>query len=207
MNLKTVLANLNPANQLTFLRLVAVPFFIIAILQQRFGVALVLFVAAAITDLLDGLMARLLHLRTPLGAYLDPAADKLLLLSAFVLLTEYPTMFRDLDMVARIPIWLTILTIFRDVLIVAVALTLYLAYHQKTFQPSVWGKLTTVFESVTVSFFLLFNYLGHTHRTLDVLVWATLALILTSGFHYLGRTIRMVGVQETAPSDPTDGAS
>jgi len=193
MNLRGILAQLTLANQLTFLRLVAVPFFILAILQGRFGLALALFVGAALTDLLDGLSARLFGQSTPLGAYLDPAADKLLLTAGFVLLTEYPKMFREIDLVARIPIWLTVLTISRDVLIVGIALVLYLAGGQRRFRPSIWGKLTTVCGSATVGCFLLFNVLGQRSLLLDVLVWVTLVLTLVSGFHYLSRTIRALG--------------
>lgn len=187
-----LLANLNLANQLTFLRLITVPFFVIVVLQGRFGLALGLFIAAALTDLLDGLSARLLEQQTPLGAYLDPAADKLLLTAGFILLTQFPTMFQEIPMVARIPIWLTILTIFRDIFIVAVALILYVTQGQTSFAPSVWGKLTTMVEFATVALFLFANSLGRNLEMLELLVWATLAFTLISGFHYLIRTIRML---------------
>src|SRR6185295_1714878 len=124
MNPRTILLHANLANQLTFLRLVAVPFFVLAVLESRFALALVLFVGATVTDALDGLTARLMKQRTPLGALLDPAADKLLLTSAFVLLTDYPSMFKPIELVQRIPLWLTILTISRDVLIVCISVAL-----------------------------------------------------------------------------------
>jgi len=189
MHPKNLLANLNLANQLTFLRLVAVPFFIISVLQGRFAVALALFVGAAVTDLLDGLTARLFKQGTPLGAYLDPAADKILLTAAFLMLTEYPSMFQDVAMVARIPVWLTILVIFRDVFIVAVALILYLTLRQTRFKPSIWGKLTTACEMLTVGLFLLTNALGRNVVPLEWMVWATLVLTFVSGFHYMATTI------------------
>jgi cardiolipin synthase len=192
MTAKRLLLHLNLANQLTFLRLVAVPFFILAVLQSRFGLALVIFCSAAATDLLDGFIARVLRQQTPLGAYLDPAADKLLLVSAFVLLTDYPAMFKSIELVQRIPIWLTIMTIFRDVLIVCVSLVLFLAYDQRQFRPSAWGKLTALAENLTVCLFLLMGQLRSDHVTLDLMVWTTLALTLVSGFHYLNRTIRML---------------
>lgn len=192
MTAKRLLLHLNLANQLTFLRLVAVPFFIIAVLQSRFGLALLIFCSAAVTDLLDGFIARVLKQQTPLGAYLDPAADKLLLVSAFVLLTDYPSMFKSIELVQRIPIWLTILTIFRDVLIVCISLVLYLAYDLRQFRPSAWGKLTALSENLTVCLFLLMGQLHLSHVSLDLMVWLTLALTLVSGFHYLNRTIRML---------------
>jgi len=189
---KRLLAQLNLANQLTFLRLVLIPFFVIAVLEGRFGIALGLFGAAAVTDLLDGLSARMLGGGTPLGAYLDPAADKLLLVAAFVLLTDYPVMLQDVAMMHRIPLWLTVLTISRDVLIVAVAGLLYVTGAQTRFPPSIWGKLTTTVEFVTVTLFLLFNTLRTPAPVLRWFVWAALTLILFSGFHYLVRTIRML---------------
>lgn len=192
MSARNLLVNLNLANQLTFLRLVAIPFFIISVLQARFGTALALFVAAATTDALDGLTARLFEQGTPLGAYLDPAADKLLLTAAFVLLTDYPSMFQDIPMIARIPIWLTIITISRDVFITVVSAMLYVSQGQTRFRPSIWGKLTTVGESLTVALFLLHDTLGRTSVVLDAMVWVTLGLALISGFHYLARTIGML---------------
>jgi len=196
---KRLLAQLNLANQLTFLRLVLIPFFVIAILAGRFGVALGLFVTAAVTDLLDGLSARMLGGGTALGAYLDPAADKLLLVAAFVLLTDYPVMLQDVPMIHRIPLWLTVLTISRDVLIVAVASLLYLTRAQVRFPPSIWGKLTTTAEFLTIALFLLFNQLELGGGVLDVMVWLTLGMILVYGFHYLARTIRMLSPQKPAP--------
>ncbi len=199
MDLKQVLGALTLANQLTFLRLVALPFFILSILNGRFDLALAIFVAAGITDLLDGLIARLFRQGTALGAYLDPLADKLLLGSGFVLLTEYPSMFRDIPMVSRIPIWLTTLTITRDVLIVSISLILYLAYGETRFRPTVLGKLTTVFEVLTLGFFLLFNHLQVRHSVLDVAVLATLALIWISGLHYVWRTTALIRARGPAP--------
>lgn len=187
--LKSRLGNLTLANQLTFLRLLAVPFFILSILQARFGWALAIFVAAGVTDLLDGLIARVFRQRTALGAYLDPAADKILLVAAFILLTQYPAMFRDIPMTNRIPIWLTVLMISRDVFIVSVALMMYLAYKTTRFDPTVWGKITTVVEIVTIGAFLLLNHLQRTHVALDLLVWVALGCVVGSGLHYLWCTV------------------
>jgi cardiolipin synthase (CMP-forming) len=191
-DLKKRVGHLTLANQLTFLRLVAVPFFILAVLEARFGLALAIFIAAAVTDLFDGLVARVFRQRTALGAYLDPAADKLLLTAAFVLLTRYPNLFQAIPMTNRIPIGLTILVISRDVLIVAIAFMLNLAYGQTRFQPSFWGKITTAAELVTTGLVLLFNHLERSHAIVSVAIGATLILILVSGFHYLWRTVRQV---------------
>lgn len=190
--LKTRVGNWTLANQLTFLRLVAVPFFILAVLGARFGLALGIFIAAGVTDLFDGLIARVFRQRTPLGAYLDPAADKLLLISAFLLLTRYPNLFQTIPMVNRIPIGLTILVISRDVLIVSIAVMLHLAYGQKRFLPSLLGKITTGTELVTIGIVLLCNKLETSPWIVSFAIRTTLVLILVSGFHYLWRTVRHV---------------
>lgn len=206
MKLKRLLGAATLSNQLTFLRLVAVPFFIIAVLDARFGWALVLFLMAGVTDLLDGLTARWLKQGTPLGAYLDPAADKILMTAAFLLLTDYPSMFQTIPMVNRLPVALTILAISRDVFIVIIALMMYLAYGRTHFPPTFLGKVTTVAELMTIAVFLLFNWLGRFHPVLAVAVWTTLGLILLSGFHYLWRailTVRVEGTDSTSPGRPT----
>lgn len=190
--LKKRVGHLTLANQLTFLRLVAIPFFILAVLEARFGVALAIFVAAGVTDLLDGLVARVFRQRTALGAFLDPAADKLLLTAAFVLLTKYPNLFQAIPMTNRIPMGLTILVISRDVFITLISLMLNLAYGQTRFQPSIWGKITTGAELVTTGLVLLCNHLGRSYAVVPVAIWTTLGLILVSGFHYLWRTVRQV---------------
>ncbi|HEX6852658.1 MAG TPA: CDP-alcohol phosphatidyltransferase family protein [Candidatus Polarisedimenticolaceae bacterium] len=190
--IKDRVGNWTLANQLTFLRLIAVPCFILAVLNARFGIAFWLFVAAGITDLLDGLVARVFRQQSPLGAYLDPAADKLLLAAGFILLTEYPQLFQQIPMVNRIPVWLTILTISRDVFIVSVALMLYLAYGHTKFRPSFLGKCCTAAELVTVGAVLLFNDLGRSHPLIGAGVLATFALTVISGLHYIWRTVRTV---------------
>lgn len=200
MKFRQILGTLTLANQLTFLRLVALPFFILSVINGRFDVALGIFVAAAMTDLLDGLIARWFGQSTALGTYLDPAADKLLLGSGFVLLTEYPNMFQDIPMANRIPIWLTTLTITRDVLIVAVAVMLYLAYGETRFRPSIFGKLTTLAEILTVGLFLLFNHLEQRPAALDVAVYGTLVLLWTSGLHYIWWTMGRVRAQGLPPA-------
>jgi cardiolipin synthase len=200
-DLRKRVGRLTLANQLTFLRLVAVPFFILAVLEARFGLALTIFVGAGITDLFDGLVARVFQQRTRLGALLDPAADKLLLTAAFVLLTKYPNLFQGIPMTNRIPIGLTILMISRDVLIVAIALMLNLANGQTEFRPTLLGKITTGAELVTVGLVLLCNDLHRSPRIVEVSIVTTLALILASGFHYLWRTVRHV--REKGPDEGT----
>ena len=196
MNFRQILANVTLANQLSFLRLVASPCLALAVLAGRFDVACAVYGAAAITDLLDGLTARMFRQETSLGAYLDPLADKVLCTVAFVLLTDYPSLFKGIVMANRIPVWLTVITISRDVFILSVSVMLHLAYGTRGFRPSIWGKLTTVSESLCVGLFLVFNLLGRTHPVLAVAIWTTLGLLLVSGFDYVRSTVRRVRAEE-----------
>ena len=104
---------LTPANQLTLLRMLLIPAFVILVVYGHLGWALVVFVTAGVTDALDGLIARWSGQKTSLGAWLDPMADKLLLVTTFVVLT-----LPGLGLMNRLPIWLTVLIISRDVVIV-----------------------------------------------------------------------------------------
>lgn len=124
------------ANQLTLLRMLLIPAFVILTAYHFLGWALVTFVVAGVTDMLDGVIARWSNERTNVGAWLDPAADKLLLLTAFVVLT-----LPDLDLTNRLPIWLTVVVISRDVIIVLTVAIINLAVGPRTFRPSVFGKM------------------------------------------------------------------
>src|SRR5262249_14884589 len=125
---------LNVPNFLTLLRLIAIPGFLILIQNGEYADALVVFVAAGVTDGLDGAIARLTHTKTTLGAYMDPAADKLLLLSAFISLA-----FRD-----AVPSWLTVLVISRDVVVVLGYFLLFtMTQETMEIRPTLTGKLST----------------------------------------------------------------
>ncbi len=175
------------ANQLTLLRLCLVPAFVILVLYGRFGWALAVFITAGITDGLDGLIARRKNQRTALGAFLDPMADKLLLVSAFVVLS-----LPGLGLVNRLPVWLTVLVISRDVGIVATVAIVSLAMGHRKFLPTVYGKIATATYIVTIAVVLLFNYLRRPSVLVDVGVWACFAIALISGLHYIGHVRRML---------------
>ena len=178
------MATLTPANQLTLLRMLLIPAFVILMVYGYFGWALVVFLAAGLTDGLDGLIARVSGQRTSLGAWLDPMADKLLLLAAFVLLT-----LPGLGLVQPLPFWLTSLVISRDVLIVLTVAVVNLAIGPRTFYPSAFGKAATGIYIVTVAVTLYFNYLRQPSPLVDVCVYAALAITLISGLHYAARVV------------------
>ncbi|MBI3448990.1 MAG: CDP-alcohol phosphatidyltransferase family protein [Acidobacteria bacterium] len=176
------------ANLLTVLRMALIPFFIIAVTDNRAGAALVIFTVAGITDLLDGIIARMWKQKTALGAILDPLADKLLLTAAFIILCmpDRPRAFPDFVLLNRIPVTLTILSISRDVIIALIAGVLYMAGGRTSFAPTILGKLTTTVEILTVVAFLFFNWMGQkSDAVLQLLTQVSVALVVLSGLHYI----------------------
>ena len=176
---------MTPANQLTLLRVVLIPAFVILVVYGYLGWALVVFATAGLTDALDGLLARWSGQRTSLGAWLDPMADKLLLVTTFVVLT-----IPGLGLSNRLPVWLTVLIISRDVVIVATVAIVNLAIGPRTFRPSVYGKVATATYIVTAVIAMFFNYLGYHSLFVEVCIYASLAITLISGLHYIRHAAR-----------------
>src|ERR1044071_8511531 len=166
-------------NLLTLMRLIFVPFVVVAIQQQNYGWALIIFVAAGITDGLDGLLARVLKQKTTLGQYLDPIADKLLLSTMFLMLS-----------IAHIIRWpYTILVFSRDIIILIVCTLLYATGTMKVFRPSWFGKANTVAQIVSVPLALLYQINGSNWARLGKRwsLYLTVALTVVSGVHYVWR--------------------
>jgi cardiolipin synthase (CMP-forming) len=179
--------HLTVANQLTLLRIFLVPAFVILVLYDRVGWALLTFLTAGLTDLLDGLIARRSGQKTTLGAWLDPMADKLLLVSAFIVLTV-----PDSGLRIRLPLWLTILVISRDLAIVLTVAVVNLAIGRRTFTPSLLGKTATALYIATCLAVLIANYLGGGDAFVRMFVLATAAITVLSALHYLGRAARVI---------------
>ena len=143
---------LTPANQLTLLRMLLIPAFVILLLYGHLGWALVVFVTAGITDALDGVIARWSGQKTTVGAWLDPMADKLLLVTTFIALT-----LPWLGLMNPFPVWLTVLIISRDVGIVLTVAIVNLAVGRRTFRPSIFGKIATATYIVTAVAAMIFR--------------------------------------------------
>jgi cardiolipin synthase len=170
---------LTAANQLTLLRILLVPVFALCMLYGWPGWALVTFAVAGVTDAFDGLIARWTGQTTTIGAWLDPMADKLLVATMFVMLTV-----PGLGMPQRLPLWLTVLVLSRDIVIVATVTVVNLAVARRTFRPSLLGKLATVVYVLTGLIALYANFLGQRLVLVDWFVWASLAITLASSIHY-----------------------
>jgi cardiolipin synthase len=160
-----------------------IPLFVILVMNGDASKALLLFLVIGVTDLLDGFIARFWRQQSLLGAYLDPMADKLLLTTAYVVLS-----IPSLNHGTQIPPWVTILVIARDVLLVLVALVLYLAAGIKKFPPSMLSKLNTVFQVLAVLLVLVsgvFPELRWIELAAVTTLYVVAGLTIASGLHYV----------------------
>lgn len=181
---------INIPNFLTLLRILITPLFVIFMIKGQYRLSLLVFFLAGVSDGLDGLFARWFNQKTVLGAHLDPIADKLLLISAFVALAVQQI----------IPSWLAVVVISRDILIITgIAI---LRYFHATFRirPSMISKCTTATQLATVFLVLLSFEVTAVGPMLLPLFWFTTILTTASGLHYvvLGITILNQEPQENS---------
>ena len=179
--------NLTLANQLTILRIALIPAFVLLVVYGHLGGALIVFSVAGLTDALDGLIARRAGQRTSLGAWLDPMADKLLLVTTFVVLT-----LPAIPLTNHLPLWLTVTVISRDVVIVGVVAIVNLAVGPRTFRPSFLGKATTAAFIATSVVVMFFNYRHEPSNIVDLGIWLSLALTLVSSADYFFKLRRLI---------------
>jgi cardiolipin synthase (CMP-forming) len=183
-------------NLLTIGRICLAPFLVSAVLEGKFLLGFVLFVAAGATDALDGALARVLQQRTVLGQYLDPVADKLLLSTLFLVLTH----------MNLIPVRVTALVFGRDLGILVVAAILYAAVGRREFKPSVFSKANTLAQVIAVAAVLLYQ----SDRATWV-IWlrtialdATVVLTIASGLHYAWMITRRTNPSTVNPALSSD---
>jgi cardiolipin synthase len=181
---------LTAANQLTLLRLLLVPVFALSMLYGHPGWALVLFAIAGVTDAFDGFIARRTGQSTALGAWLDPMADKLLVTTMFVMLTV-----PNLGMPQRLPLWLTVLVLSRDIAIVLTVTVVNLAVARRTFRPTFLGKCATVVYVLTGVVALFANYRGEPMVIVTWFVYGALAITLASSAQYAVQLARGFGTE------------
>src|SRR5262245_50308562 len=182
-------------NFLTLLRIIAIPIFLIFLADGNYKAAFMLFLAAGVTDTVDGALARLTNSRSDLGAVLDPMADKLLLLSSFIVL----------GFSGGLPSWLVVLVVLRDVIVVLGYLAVFVVDHEwMEVAPSQLGKLSTFFQLFTIGFVLMslarpFLPMATVNTVLQIITGAVTA---ASGIQYIYRGLlwhqRRAGVGETA---------
>ena len=183
-------AVLTTANQLTILRIVLIPLFLILLTDGKTGWALATFVAAGVTDVLDGIIARRFGQKTSIGTVLDPLADKLMMVTAIVILSLPQMGFPNV-----LPRWLMILLVSRDVFMMLVSLIIVLMVGWRFFKPSIYGKASTFLQVMTVLAVLFCNWLGRAVPELQWLFYVTAAMTAFSGLHYLITGRDRVGIE------------
>ena len=180
------------ANQITILRIMLIPAFVLLTVYGYLGAALAVFFVAGATDAVDGLIARLASHPTSFGAWLDPMADKLLLVTTFVVLT-----LPQIQLTNHVPLWLTVLVISRDIVIVGVVAIVNLAVGPRTFRPSMLGKLATATFILANVVIMYFNWLMEPSPLVDAAIWLALAVTLLSAGDYFVRLRRLINVPPT----------
>jgi len=177
---------MNLPNMMTLIRVLLIPVFVILIINKFFEWALVTFAVAGITDGIDGMVARITHKRTELGAYLDPIADKLLLMAAFV----------TLAIIEIIPSWLTVIVITRDVIILVGFLVLLLTNYRPKIRPSLISKVNTDFQITTIILVLMARYNPIFQQLSTIAIYGTTLFTIVSGSHYIYVGTRILNGKE-----------
>jgi cardiolipin synthase len=174
---------MNLPNLITLVRVVLIPFFVDLMIYGYYRPALIVFVVACLTDALDGLIARLTNSKTELGAFLDPMADKLLIVSSFV----------TLAILAKLPVWLVIIVVSRDIILVLGSLVIYFTKHTLAIRPSLLGKATTFLQFLVVTLTLVLVAYGIKLEFLRGAYWAAAFVTIASGVQYVMRGMRIMG--------------
>lgn len=182
-------------NLLSLTRILLTPVFILMMVQRRPWPAFILFLAAGATDALDGFTARYFHLKTALGLWLDPIGDKLLLTSAFVVLT-----LPGLAATNTLPLWLTALCVGRDVVITLGALVIIALRGKRSFPPTLSGKASTICQVFLIYFVLYLNAAGKSPQSLAWLYVLTALLAAVSLVQYGFKGVRMLREPPVRPA-------
>jgi cardiolipin synthase (CMP-forming) len=176
MNIGSILGNI--PNFITLARMLMTPLAVMMIISQRFLPAFLIFILAGVSDAIDGFIAKNFNLRTELGAYLDPLADKALLISIYVSLAIY----------AGLSAWITITVVSRDVMIVVAVLVSWLLDKPVEIRPVLVSKLNTVAQITLAGFALGVRAYGLEEALLQTsLQWIVAATTLASGGFYIAQ--------------------
>jgi cardiolipin synthase len=173
-------------NLLTIFRMVLIPVFVSLLFYQRFVLALVIFALAGITDGLDGLLARRFNQKSQLGTILDPIADKLMMVTSFVVLSMKSVFPQPIPPHLPIPFWVTIAVISRDVFILVGAAAINIVTGFRGFRPSLPGKINTTVQIVAIGIIMLAASVPYGTGYYLPTVYATVfGFAVLSGAHYV----------------------
>ena len=178
---------MNLPNKLTVLRVILVPFFVAFLLLSKSSeslkwIALILFIAASLTDLLDGKIARKYNLVTTFGKFMDPLADKVLTISGMICLIE----------LGRIPSWIVVIIVAREFIISG--FRLIATEHGIVIAANYWGKFKTTFQMIMI-ILMIVNLPALTMVT-QIVMWIALALTIISLITYIQQNMDVVRTME-----------
>jgi cardiolipin synthase len=185
-------------NLLTFLRMALIPVFASLLYYGYTGWGLVVFMAAGISDGIDGFVARRFNQESELGTILDPIADKLLMTTAFLILTM-PNIFPSPG--KSVPFWVTAAVIGRDVLIVTVAAAINIMTGFHGFKPSYLGKLSTLVQVIAVGLILIAAVTGYSFY-LPTTYFIVALLAFLSGVHYIFFVAQLMNQEKSSSGSP-----
>src|ERR687894_448580 len=179
-------------NLLTVFRMVLIPVFVSLLFYQRFVLALAIFILAGITDGLDGLLARRFNQKSQLGTILDPIADKLMLVTAFVVLSMRSVFPQPVPSHLPIPFWVTVAVISRDVFILVGAAAINVVTGFRGFRPSWLGKANTTVQIVSVVLVLIAASFPPLRGYLPTVYTTVFSFAVISGIHYVFWTSKLL---------------
>ncbi len=180
---------LNIPNALTILRILLIPVIVGFLVYGHYDYALITLIVAMITDALDGTIARLANQKTQFGAYLDPLADKLLLMTTFI----------TFSLLSLVPVWSVIVVVSRDAILLTGTLLSHVTDTKIDASPSVLGKATTLFQSAYIILVLIFSSRQFDPELLTPLLYTMCILTVASGLHYIMRGVSKMNSPDGNP--------
>ena len=163
------------------------PFFAATLIYGEYRYSLLIFIAASITDFLDGLIARIKKQVTHFGTILDPVADKFFIVTSFILMGNY----------GLIPKWLTIIVISKDVIVVTGCILVYLVTNKLVIEPSLLGKSSSASQFILIGLVLLLLNINGDHSVPVFLFYLVAVLTAVSGITYVSKGLKVVNSDNT----------
>jgi cardiolipin synthase (CMP-forming) len=189
-------------NLLTVFRMVLIPVFVSLLFYQRFILALAIFVLAGVTDGLDGLLARRFNQKSQLGTILDPIADKLMLVTSFVVLSMRSVFPQPLPSHLPVPFWVTVAVISRDVFILVGAAAINIVTGFRGFRPSMLGKINTTVQIFAIAAIIFAASVPHGSGWYLPTIYTTVfAFSVLSGAHYVFFVSKLVNEDRRSEAD------
>ena len=174
------------ANLLTLLRIALLAPFLYWVKEGRFGLAVIIFFIAGLTDFFDGYVARRFNQQSAFGRFLDPAADKLLTTASYIVMALPRAGFEP------IPLWLVAAVIGRDIFILFGSLVVYLLTRYKGFKPTMLGKVNTFLEIGLIFWFIIFNHFDVMKFLLPIMYGLVITSVIASAIEYVWMGARIL---------------